>query len=242
MSRLLIVAALVSSLTSLSSLASADRIASPNAAPRAPSTHQFAQPPNAAAELPQPDIAPYRVLDRATVRAQLLANRSANLARFRAYQKKGVFPSNTFADRKLNVWLDEFGHLCAAATIIKMSGNEDLVARVAEQSNFIRLADVRQGPLMDWILTSGLTQEEIAAIQEPFMPVTDEPRIQPKPEEPVINVAKRKAEDARLLARYRTVDAMIVKNQKRSLDTAVDRLMEHPTLAWQLIDNAARAD
>ena len=68
---------------------------------------------------------------------------------------------------------------CAAATIIKMSGQDALVNRVAEQNNFVRLADVEQGPLMDWILTSGFTQDEIAAIQEPFMPVTDAPVLEP---------------------------------------------------------------
>ena len=79
----------------------------------------------------------------------------ANLARFRAYQRKGELPSNTYAAGQLNVWRDEAGHLCAAATIINASGAVALVEQVAEESNFIRLADVTSGPLMDWILTSG---------------------------------------------------------------------------------------
>jgi hypothetical protein len=205
----------------------------------------FAQPPPLAvnagaparAELPRADlrIAPRRVLDRAAVRAALAQARVTNLDAFRVYQKAGVFPSNTYKPGKLNVWLDEDGHFCAAATIIKMSGQDDLVNKVAEQNNFIRLADVKQGPLMNWILTSGLTQDEIAAIQEPFMDVSDRPRIEPS--QPILVDAQlRKAEDARLRAKYRSVDKRIVKNTSKSLDLATDRLMKHPTLAWQLIN------
>jgi hypothetical protein len=201
-------------------------------------TH-FARPPSVrvdpSAEPSLGIIAPPRSLDRATVRSALAKARATNLAAFRAYQMKGVFPSNTFKPDKLNVWRDADGHLCAAATIINNAGQQDLVAKVAEQNNFIRLADVKQGPLMDWILTSGLTQDEIAAIQEPFNPVYDEPR--PEPAKPVlVDATLRKAEDARLRAKYRAVEAMIMKSTSKSLDLATDRLMKHPSLAWQLVD------
>jgi len=183
-------------------------------------TH-FAQPPDSAPR-------PYRVFDRAAVHAALARARETNLARFRAYQRRGVFPSNTFDDRKLNVWRDADGHLCAAATIIDASGLHDLVARVAEQTNFIRLADVRQGPLMDWILTSGFTQDEIAAIQEPFLPVEH-------PGQPTIDQDLRTAENARLRAKYTAVTRMLLANEKASLDLATDRLMQHRQLAWRVI-------
>jgi hypothetical protein len=192
----------------------------------------------AAAVAPDLRIAPRRALDRDVVRAALAKARATNLAAFRAYQAKGTFPSNTFKGRKLNVWLDEAGNLCAAATIIKMSGQDDLVAKVAEQNNFIRLGDVKQGPLMDWMLTSGFTQDEIAAIQEPFMPsMREQPRV---PQQPVLVDANlRKIEDARLLKVYKSVDKQIVKHQSKSLDKATDRLMRNPELAWQLIDAQA---
>lgn len=192
---------------------------------------RFAQPPVAdrMAQIEQPaDIAPIAVT-RAQVRAKLAQARTANLQRFRAYQTKGVFPSNTFDTRKLNVWMDADGHLCAAATIINASGQIALVQKVAEQNNFIRLADVRQGPLMDWILTSGLTQQEIAAIQEPFMPVYREP--------PVVEPDLRSAENQRLMKKYKQVESQIVKNQKKSLDSAVDRLMKNQALAWQFVNS-----
>jgi hypothetical protein len=225
-----------------------DSVMAPAEEPIAPANTctGFAQPPPAAgaaafaphADMPDPGlrVAPRRTLDRATVRAALVQARSRNLSAFRDYQKAGVFPSNTFKGKKLNVWLDADGHFCAAATIIKTSGQDDLVNKVAEQNNFIRLADVKQGPLMDWILMSGFTQDEIAAIQEPFMPVMNP---QPEPLAPILVDNKlRKAEDARLLAKYKQVDKSLVKNANKSLDKATDRLMKNPTLAWQLIASA----
>jgi hypothetical protein len=207
MSRLTIALALVAS---LSTTALADR-----AAP----TMNFAQPPADSI------VASPARFDRAAIRAKLAQNRVANLARFRVYQRKGVFPNNTFADGKLNVWLDANGNFCAAATIIKLSGNDDLAQRTADQDNFIKLGDVTQGPLMDWILTSGLTQAEIAAIQEPFSRFGREPT-------PVLVDAKlRSAEDRRLAAKYKQVDARVVKQQEKSLDIATARLLAHPDLA-----------
>jgi hypothetical protein len=241
MSRFMLVASLVFGLSSVAS-ASSTRFAQPPAgranagAPVIPSltdADRISIAPHAA----EMRIAPRRVVDRATVRAALAKARSANLAAFRVYQRKGVFPSNTFSRGKLNVWLDADGNFCAAATIIQLSGKDDLVHKVAEQNNFIRLGDVKQGPLMDWILTSGLTQDEIAAIQEPFMPVVDQPGFAPSaPTEPtLVDADLREAEDARLRAKYRTVDRMIVKGQTKSLDAATDRLMKNPSLAWKLV-------
>ena len=171
--------------------------------------------------------------DRAEVRAALVQARHRNLDAFRAYQARGVFPSNTFKDGALNVWRDQDGHFCAAATIIRISGQKALVDQVAEDNNFIRLAEVRQGPLMDWILTSGFTQEEIAAIQKPFMPVVKQPRPEPQP----IDTAMRDSETKRLSAIYKQVEAQLVKNEQASLELAVDRVMAHPQLARQLIDS-----
>ncbi len=216
MSRLLIAASLIAAIATSSFAA----------------TQRFSAPPpdvaSARAAMPQPDRQQRVILDRATVRAKLSEQRAANLARFRAYQQTGVFPSNTFDTRKLNVWMDADGHLCAAATIINASGKTDLVQQVAAQSNFIRLGDMKQGPLMDWILTSGLTQDEIAAIQEPFMPVYQE--------QPIVEPKLRTAENARLIKKYKQVTSMIVKNQTKSLGLAVDRLMKRQDLAWQLVN------
>lgn len=217
MTRLSIVASLF---LALASTATADRVATPVPVP-VPVSHTFAQPPQM--DMPV-------VIDRASVRAALAQARATNLARFRAYQQAGVFPSNTFKGDKLNVWRDRGGHLCAAATIIDASGAHDLVRRVAEQTNFIRLADVTQGPLMDWMLTSGFTQDEIVTIQRPFRPVARPNR----PVEPELRVT----ENARLRAKYTAITKMLVANEQKSLDAAVERLIKHPDLAARLVYNS----
>jgi hypothetical protein len=176
------------------------------------------------------------LVDRAAVRAKLIEQRAANLARFRSYYAAKVYPSNVYTPGALNVWRDEAGHFCAAATIIRMSGEIALVDKVADDSNFIRLADVKQGPLMDWILTSGFTQEEIVMIQKPFRPVSFESSFADPPR--VVDATLRDRETRRLFKVYRAVDAKLVKAQKASLERAVDRLMAHPTLALQLLAGA----
>lgn len=164
-------------------------------------------------------------LDRAKLKAALATRRADNLLRFRAYQAAGVFPHNFVKDGALNVWLDQEGRLCAAATLIS-AVNPDLAMKVAPVNDFIRLADVKDGELMDWMLTSGFTQEEIVAIQEPFMGRM-EPDVEPDP--------RRLAEDARLTKRYAQVTKQLVKQRAKNLDLAVDRLMANPTLAASLL-------
>ncbi len=214
MSRLLLVGSLVAALTSS---AFARSFAQPPTSSRAPSA--------------QVDKS---VVNRAAVRAKLSKQRAANLARFRAYQKLGVFPSNTYQNKRLNVWIDADGHLCAAATIISASGMDDLVMQTAQDNNFIRLGDVREGALMDWILTSGLTQDEIAAIQEPFDPVS-EPMRSPEPMPVQVAAPARAAEDQRLATKYKQVEQQIVRGAQSSLDAATDRLMANPDLAAKFL-------
>jgi hypothetical protein len=179
-------------------------------------------------EDPIAEPAPAAVVDRAQVKAALAARRKQNLALFHAYRTAGIYPHNFLTASKLNVWLDPEGHLCAAATIIKSSGNADLAMSVPDDNNFIRLADVTDGALMDWILTSGFTQAEIAAIQEPFVGVNPQPIAEPPD-------GQRLAEDRRLAKRYAQVERQLTKAKNKSLEQAVDRLMQNPDLAAALV-------
>lgn len=221
--------------SSLIPTASARRLVAPD----------FAQPPtdvSITAPLPDPagDV-PLAAPSRADVRAALVELRTKNLASFRAYWKGGIYPSNVYSNKLLNVWRDEEGHFCAAATIMVKSGNQALAIKLAEDNNFIRLADVEQGPVMDWILTSGFTQEELVSIQKPFMGVsqrpigTSEAAYPLQPMKPVVDARLRKAETARLLAKYKVVDKQLTTKQKKSLELAVDRLMQQPALAWRIV-------
>ncbi len=166
---------------------------------------------------------------RDAVVAALAARRAHNLAAFRAYRKAGVYPHNFVRPGPLNVWDDRDGHLCAAATMIDKDGQHALVMKTATDNNAIRLLDVTSGPLMDWILTSGFTLEEIDRIQAPMVaPVEPDPDRQ-------IN-AWQVAEDARLRSEYAATDPWLVRHQKAGLAVAADRLMAFPALARKLVD------
>ncbi len=165
--------------------------------------------------------------DRAEVRKALEKRRAKNLAAFRAYRKAGVYPHNFYRVGPLNVWIDQMGHLCAAATMISEDGKRQLVLKTGETDNNIRLLNVLEGPLLDWMLTSGFTIEEIDRIQAPAI----------MPNERMLKSFEMlQAEDARLRKLYAEVDGWLVKRGKTGLDTATDRLMENPELAWQLLD------
>lgn len=170
---------------------------------------------------------------RARLRKVLASHRRKNVAAFRAYAGRGAYPHNYATDGALNVWIDEDGRMCAAATMIFRSGARKLVRHIARTDNNIKLGDVTDGAVMDWILTSGLTQDEVATIQEPFMG-----RMQPMPMpvEPAPGSDDWKlAEDARLRARYTVVLAQLGGATDASLDAAVDRLAGRPDLVAKMI-------
>ncbi|HEY5923671.1 MAG TPA: hypothetical protein VIV11_18445 [Kofleriaceae bacterium] len=170
---------------------------------------------------------PIRVApDRAEVRKALEKRRAKNLAAFRAYRKAGVYPHNFVRSGPLNVWIDQDGHLCAAATMIAKDGKRALVDDIGKTDNFIRLLNVTEGALLDWMLTSGFTIEEIDRIQVPGFGQED--FRQPQPDWTV--------EDNRLRGVYASTDAWLVKHAKKNLDKAVSRLMQNPELAQKLVD------
>ncbi len=164
--------------------------------------------------------------DRESVRAALAKRREHNLDSFRAYRNGGVYPHNFVRPGPLNTWRDRDGHLCAAATMIDRDGKHELVAETARTNNQIRLLNVTDGAMMDWILTSGFTLEEIDRIQEPGF----QPEMPPPP--PADWQAQ---EDARLKKDYAATDAWLVKHGKDGLDSATTRLMAHPELAEKLL-------
>jgi hypothetical protein len=197
----------------------------------------FAQAPEAEVA----DAKPFRIMPdedrsprisaaaRAKLRKVLRAHRKINVKAFRAYADRGVYPHNYTTNGALNVWIDEEGRMCAAATMIFRSGAKKMVRDVGATDNNIRLGDVSEGPVMDWILTSGLTQDEVAAIQEPFMG-------RPMPIEPEPGSDDWKlAEDARLRARYTEVLAQLASDPDASIEAAIDRLQFRPDLVAKLL-------
>lgn len=198
--------------------------------------------PGAGAHTPSPTpvvSAAQSSVDSQSVREILAVRRSLNLARLLDYANAGEFPRNTLSQGPLNVFVDAEGHICAAANLIDKDGYQKLVQDTAQKDNYIVLSSVRQGPLMDWMLTSGFTQEEIALIQEPYMPIGefDGPN-DPQMPEPVFVAAPVPLEQERervqsvLLGVHKLLSASTTK----SLGIAVARLDSHPKVANALLD------
>jgi hypothetical protein len=186
----------------------------------------IAPDPGVERDLPRPTPR-FNETTRARLRAVLAKRRGKNVAAFRAYAVKGVYPRNDFTIGALNVWIDKEGHMCAAATMMFSSGARSLVRKAAEQNNFIKLADVTDGPLLDWILTSGLTHAEVVAIQQPMVGG-------PEQNEEMMR-AFRIAQDKRLRGIYDTVYADLVENRTASLEAAIDALTLRPDLVAELL-------
>ena len=109
-------------------------------------------------------LATFRSLAHAGPLTTLAKHRAVHLERLRAYRDAGQFPTDR-AGRPASVFRDHAGRLCPMAQLIAASGHRDLVDYVARTNNTLQLADVTEGPLWDWMLTSGLTREEIIRIQ-----------------------------------------------------------------------------
>lgn len=147
------------------------------------------------------------------VRGKLAETRARHLAELRAYWQQGDFPQNEMSPRIANIFRDDIGRLCAVANMIqKDGGNDALIDQTARDNNMIRLADVESGPLYEWILTSGFTQEEIAMIQVPYMP----PRQMSDMEE-----------RARIQERLSDVEERLRDDTDQSIEVAAQRYLQH---------------
>ena len=107
-------------------------------------------------------------------RAHLTQRRTVQLQRLRNYADAGVFPVNDESSGLLNIFVDEQGRRCAMADLIWQDGEQALVRRTSHTDNALLLGEVTDGPLMAWILESGLTQSEVAFVQEPDFFISQE--------------------------------------------------------------------
>lgn len=177
-----------------------------------------------------PDVAPAPIrikpvaakVTRAQVRAKLAERRKLTMQRFLAYREARVYPVNSMIPGAGHVWLDENGNLCAAATLIAADWGRDASENIARTNNNVALANITDGEIYNWMLTSGMTKAELVSIQVPgWNGGIEMQRIQ---------------EIERLYALYKDVERQIRSLDKHNLELAVDELMKHPELARDLVD------
>ncbi len=174
---------------------------------------------------PAPEIELAKDASQAT-RERLLSARQQNLARLKLYIDAGAFPKNQVQPGLLNVFQDDDGHLCAVANLINLDGHTKLIGSTALANNYIVLATLNQGPLVDWILDSGFTQEEIAAIQVPYMGElgsAKENQVAPILAQQELNNF-REQEVKRLQSALGAVHSQLVANTASSIEVALLRI------------------
>lgn len=96
--------------------------------------------------------------------------RAAMLERLHAYWQRGVFPENTHVSAQVPVFVDDRGVACAVAQLVIDSGHEDLAQQIRRTDNHGYLLEMNQPGLATWIASSGLTADELAAIQPSYPP------------------------------------------------------------------------
>ncbi len=106
--------------------------------------------------------------------------RSLLLARLADYRDRGEFPRNyDFPAQATPYFVDrETGVLCAVAHLIATTGRSDIVRRVADANNNVRvMALAGDTAFTGWLDRSGLTLAEAAWIQVPY--VFPDPSLEP---------------------------------------------------------------
>ena len=74
------------------------------------------------------------------------------------------------AERAVPIFVDHRDTACAVGFLMRESGWGSEVAEIAGTDNRVYVDDVRAGPLLAWIATSGLTRQEAALIQPAYAP------------------------------------------------------------------------
>lgn len=156
--------------------------------------------------------------NREELRRMLAANRERQIRRVHAYAARGRFPRNTeFPGERLPHFLDDRGVPCAVAHLMIEDGRRADVERIARENNLVRVVDVQSGPLLEWVLGSGLLQEEAARIQ-PAYDFMDRPRPVETP------VAPHIVERERIRRHLRAVEQELRRDTAASLAIALERL------------------
>lgn len=146
-------------------------------------------------------------------RRALAAARKREIARLAAYREAGRFPRNHRIFGRTPTFVDDHGTPCAVGFLMQRSGHRDLVKSIARDDNNVYIENIADGPALDWIQLSGLTQDECARIQPSYDWERPRPRPVPVP-----------SERERLIAHFIAVENELHDATDASLDAALEVL------------------
>ena len=146
----------------------------------------------------------------------LRARRETQILRVEQYRRRGAFPQNVdFAGERVPYFVDHRGVACAVANLMIEDGRRADVTAISAANNHVRVMDVSEGPLVEWVLASGLLQEEAARIQPSYDHMFPDPT--PLPVEPGI------VERRRIREHLSVVLGELRRDTETNLAMAVDR-------------------
>ena len=159
--------------------------------------------------------------ERSSVNEWLAAHRAQQIERLEAYAKAGEFPHNYGQPEAAHIFRDEGGRLCAVANLVHQDGRDDLVDATVREHNDLAIADVKEGGIFEWLLASGLTQEELVRVQLPAPPLTRRRVLRPSSD----LIAQRES-DAKLRMIPREIDEKLRMNEavRQHIETVVREL------------------
>ena len=120
----------------------------------------------------------WTTIEREKWRGRLSEEREKQITRLKAYRDAGTFPHNEgHAKHAVPIFVDRHDTACAVGHLMRMSGWEEEVKAIAAANNLVFVPDVTDGPLVEWVLLSGLTQEEAALIQPSYFLLTPDAQV-----------------------------------------------------------------
>ena len=156
-----------------------------------------------------------RMSPSGVARAELAAQRELMLDRLHGYWTRGEFVENPLPSGGRGHFIfDARRRPCPLASIIIDSGRRDLMEQATRQNNGVKVADLRDGPILAWILRSGLTQEECVLIQQPSRSGSDMTR------------PEAETEKEKLRRTLEEIEIRLRKSTDESLELAVSRLLQ----------------
>jgi hypothetical protein len=173
-------------------------------------------------------------VDRVAIRAELARHRALQIERLGAYAQAGQFPHNYAQPTSAHIFRDDDGRLCAVANLVHRDGRDDLVEATVRDHNDLAVVDVHDGPMLAWIESSGLTQDELVRIQAPA------PRlVRHAPQAPPARDIARKSDDDEsrmkdaVIRHVEQVRRELLADTEKSLDAATERLVLRKAMVAQ---------
>ena len=114
-------------------------------------------------------VKPWSEDQRRAALIHLAHNRQLQITRLRDYMNRGLFPLNEGqSPEAVPIFVDRHGTHCAVGHLMHSDGRDTEVAQIVNTNNLVRINSVEDGGMVQWIRTSGLTQEEAAMIQPTY--------------------------------------------------------------------------